>query len=529
MATPKAILTEKDIEFVEFLRQNPVVAAETLLIRNGRPLKLTWYQRVALKTIWNKQFNMLIWSRRMGKTTTLAIYLLLSALLYPNQKCGIFSAGYRQAQFVFEEVKRFYTESPYVEQSVTKISETTAEIRMFFKNGSIIRAMPVGDGNKIRGAGFTRMVIDEAAQVDPEVIDVVIMPMLAVSTDPWASAEKRNTLVLASTAYYQFNHLYERYLHFKEKVDPNSDKYDPAYSLLVFNVLDAPPGWVDWKVIKHEKETMPRLKWAMEFMSIFPPDSEGFYSASVIEGACKPYAEVKLKGDRGKSYVMGIDPARHGDNFAVAIIELGEPNQLVYVNTLHRRTVQEQIAFIRRLCRTFNIVKIVMDQGGGGLHLKDGLAEPFTYYDEEQKKWVTEDPIIDPDDEENKYKHGARILHVKQFGSKENTEANFQLRAALESQSIVIPAIRPTDKQEERIFDEIQLMKDEMMNVVHTPLQSGYFRFDTVKSTQKKDRYSAFLLANYARELLNSYSEQPQSLPQGFWAPVDFRNLLGGM
>src|SRR5690606_28815221 len=129
----------------------------------------------------------------------------------------------------------------------------------------------------------------------------------------------------------------------------------------------------------------------------------------------------------------------------------------------------------------------------------------------------------------NKSKHGARIRPGKQFARKANTAANFQLRAALESPNVVIPAIRPTENLDEKILEEIWLMKAEKMTVVHTPLQSGYFRFDTVKSTQKKDRYSAFLLANYARELLNSYSEQPQSLPQGFWAPVDFRNSWGGM
>ena len=50
--------------------------------------------------------------------------------------------------------------------------------------GSVIHALPLGDGGTIRGARYFTIIGDEAAQIPREVLDVVVRGMMATSKNP---------------------------------------------------------------------------------------------------------------------------------------------------------------------------------------------------------------------------------------------------------------------------------------------------------------------------------------------------------
>jgi len=531
MATPKRVLDQKHNEFVTFCREYPHLAAELLLVRNNKPLKLTWYQRKTLFDAWNGQFAMLIWARALGKSFMLAVFSVLKAWFYPNHQVIIIASSYRQAQKVFDEIIRLYNESPLLQRSCIKPpSKSPIQCELIFNHGSRIIALPIGDGNKIRGARAQTIVADEVAHIPSNVIDVVILPMLNVSADPWARNTIGNSILFASTAYYQFNHLYQRYQYFLKKTNPNSPEYDESYKLSVYDIFDAPPGWLDLKVIRQQRVSMTKLEWLMENMSIFPKDSGGWYSASLVDSVREYGTRVKLKGDRGKQYVMGIDPARHGDNFAIAVLELGEEkDKLVYCNTLKRdKTLQAQVKLIRDVLRNFNIVHAVMDKGGGGTWIRDKLTEPYNYYNPETDTWVKEEPILDMDFEEHRNLQGRKILQTLQFQAKDNTEANSYLRAQMENKKISIPRAMTNEENknltnkdlqdEEIIFNEIEEMVKEIISIEATPLKGGFMNFDTPTRSKKKDRFSAFLLASVAAKKYREMGNKriADTLPIGF-------------
>jgi hypothetical protein len=509
--------------------ENPDIAASRLLVRNDKPLRLAVHQRLIIRGLWKHQFNLLILTRGGGKTFLLALYCVLKTMLFPREKAVVASSSYRQAQFTFDEIIKFYEESPLLRQACTKApTKGPNSCEMHLDNGSKVICYPLGDGQKIRGARANTLVMDEVAQIPADIINLVILPMMNTRQDPFDTSGRKNHLVMASSAYFQFNHLYDKYLAYKERTNPIEEKYNPNYGLHVFSVYDMPDGWMDEAIIAEAREQLSEIQFQMEYECLFPAESDGFFPARLVYGARKQSVLLETEGSKGSEYVLGIDPARTGDNFALVVLKLGQPNKIVASYSLNRKTFPEMHAFIREKIRDYSknggrVARLHMDNGGGGHTIKDLLAEEYAWFDGSQGVWRTDPAIIDMDDDEQQYLTGERILKMQVFNAQYINTMNYDLRADLEKNRVILPSQPPTEegdlgKQYREIFDEIEEMVAETMTIVPTPLKSGFLHFDTPKQRMKKDRYSAFLLAcQGARELQRDWGSEPtKKLSRGF-------------
>jgi hypothetical protein len=141
-------LDQEQMAMLDFFLKNPDIASTHLLIRNDKPMRLAVHQRLIIKGLWNHQFNLLILTRGGGKTFLLALYCVLKAMLVPREKCVVASSSYRQAQFTFDEVIKFYEESPMLRQATTKApTKGPNSCEMHLENGSKIICYPLGDGS----------------------------------------------------------------------------------------------------------------------------------------------------------------------------------------------------------------------------------------------------------------------------------------------------------------------------------------------------------------------------------------------
>lgn len=520
MADVRRLTSEKERALVEYLTTDPVIAANKILMRGGESLELAPHQRITLRESWERRpFNLWIWGRGVAKTFMMGLYGTLAGTFIPGQRIGIISASYRQSQFVFDEVRRFYDDSPYIQGSVVKPPAfSPSECSMTWANKSFIKAIPIGDGKKIRGYRFNILFIDELAQVDPEVIDLVIRPMLNVKSNPMSKNKNSlgNQVIMASSAYYQFNHLYDKYCQYKEKIVEG----DKRYSLMEFTYHDLPDGWMDMDQLEESKRTVPRLQFLMENENLFPADSEGFFPASLLYSVQSKNALLESKGRDGYQYVMGIDPAREADNMAIIIIRLGDDfNKVVRVHTMHRRTFPEMVGQIRRFLNEYNIVRIALDQGGGGGTIRDLLAEEHITFDSDGVP-KEHPPILPIDPQEFPNRTGRRILDIVYFSSKVVNEMNHSLKAELENKQILLPAA-PQDgnAQRESLYREVEQMVEECKTIVTAPLKNGMLNFDVPNQRMKKDRYSGFLLAAKAARDYTQEIKTPEveKLPTGFW------------
>ena len=198
---------------------------------------------------------------------------------------------------------------------------------------------------------------------------------------------------------------------------------------------------MDEKQIVQAKATMPRALFSMEYECIFATDSDGFFKRGLINQATPGANDVgkafpvELVGDPNYEYVMGVDPARKTDNFSISILKLmknGKGYRNVYCYSMNNKNWVTSVRKIRELLSKFNIVRMAVDSGGGGLTVEDLLQNV-----EILKKG--EEPIWRYDDEEHMRFDGRHILGMVNFTPSWIGEANYGLAADIEHRRILFP------------------------------------------------------------------------------------------
>jgi hypothetical protein len=262
-------------------------------------------------------------------------------------------------------------------------------------------------------------------------------------------------------------------------------------------------------------------------------DSEGFFKASVIE-ACTEQSgfTLEVRGEPGAQYVVGIDPSQGGDaSCGFVIIKYGNPNKIVNVLELKRRTTQELTTMVQGICDAYNVTRVFMDKGGGGKAIMDLLDDGYGDYE----------PIIDRTDDDKKFKKGRHILEMVNFNPTWIADANFTTLAMLEDRKLLFP--EPPKTTADILMDaysNVTTLKKQMLNIVVTQTPSGALHFDTPKKGQNKDLYSAVILAAHgcrmvAKELegepepilYNSSGYIREHTPNASWGLLNKNQGLG--
>ncbi len=333
------------------------------------------FQLVWLEHLWNYSFPMLIANRGASKTFTVALYYMLRALITQGCKIIITSASFRQAKFVFEYMENIWNGAPVLRDLCGDSSgpKRGTDVWTFRIGSSIVKAIPLGTGEKVRGSRANYIVVEEFSSVNEEIFEVILRGFTSTSTNPienikniakiqkmkdkklWTNEtakkmmniNKPNQIILSGTASWDFHHFatyWKRYSSFiKTKGDPLLIRAilgeDPQegfdwqdYCVIRIPIELLPKGVMDEKAISNAKATMDKGRWELEYGACFSKDSAGFFRRSLIE-ACStkyeivlPSGPVKfgpcLQGDSHGKYVMAIDPASESDNFCIYILEL---------------------------------------------------------------------------------------------------------------------------------------------------------------------------------------------------------------
>ena len=337
-------------------------------------------QALMLKEMWNRKFPMLIGSRGLGKTFLLSLYCMLRALFLPGRKIVVVGAAFRQSKYLHDYMETIWKNSPILRDLCDSNSGPRRDVDMcrMTINGSVISALPIGDGSKIRGQRANDVIADEFASMVREVFENIIAGFAAVSASPADNVkrlaaeakakelgvnpkilesgaqefiDKSNQIILSGTAYYDFNHFSDYWKRWKAIVNtkgdphkiktdvfkgedpPDSFKWDD-YSVMRVPVDLVPRGFMDEGQIARSKATVHNGIYLMEFGACFAKDSQGFFKRSLIESCVgtdqdpvklrsgEVYFDPMIKGDLSKRYVMGVDPASEVDNFSIIILEM---------------------------------------------------------------------------------------------------------------------------------------------------------------------------------------------------------------
>jgi hypothetical protein len=517
-------LMDQGMQLLEFYRGNPCIAAYDLL-----RIDLADIQRLVFEDMWFKNYCITVAGRGFGKTFLLGALSALSCMLYPGYRVGLIGPVFRQSKMIFGEVEKLYSKSPILREATEK-KPTNASDRSYLKfksiggyNPSYLEALPLGDGSKIRWSRFYLIVVDELAQVPDSTLDMVVRPMGATTLEPMENVRKLerqkklielglaseddfeeetvNKMIMTSSGFYKFNHMWRRMRDHWDMMDRDGDA--SQYKVWQIPYWDLPDGFLDKNNIAEAKRIMSSHEFSMEYEAAMISDSEGFFKASVLE-ACTDGSgfNLEVRGEPGAEYVVGVDPSQGGDaSCGVVIIKYGNPNKIVNVLELKRKTTQDLTMIVQAICDSYNVVRVFVDKGGGGKAIMDLLEDGYNDYE----------PLIDRTDDDKRHMKGRHILEMVNFNPTWIADANFTTLAMLEDKKLLFPE-PPKGEQDAlgRAYDNILTLKKQMLNIIVTQTGSGALHFDTPKKGQNKDLYSAIILAAHGCRMVAKELEVDQ-------------------
>jgi hypothetical protein len=415
-----------------------------------------------------------------------AIFAALYAIFEQGVKIGIISASFRQSKTIIKKLEDIMLtkEATLFHQAVnTKgVNKGTDQWSIDIGKSSIM-AIPLGDGQKLRGFRFNVVIIDEFLLMPERIYNEVIKPFLAANADPTKIAsikaledelvatgkmkeEERtkfssNKIILLSSAGFKFEYIYKVYCEYEKLIMAEKQKYedgdDATRAIFHTSYKIIPTGIYDEKLIKESQETMSEAQFAREFGSVFTDDSAGYFKMSKMiqctfeegDGYC-----VEIVGDPKAKYLVSIDPSwsesESSDNFSIQVFRLLEEEKkgvLVHAYAIPGTPLHKHILYFKYVLEHFNVVMVVGDYNGGlqfikacnqSQEFKDakidiGLlefdAEDQTKYNDELYKLRNEYNL-----EEKK------ICHLRKQSTQWIRQANEMLQSAFDHKGIYFAA-----------------------------------------------------------------------------------------
>jgi len=377
----------------KFLKENPSFSSELIT-----GVSLFPFQHMAIKAMMETDYFLGIWSRGMSKSFSTAIFAILDAILNQGVHIGIISKSFRQSKMIFRKIEEI-SRSPkagFLSQCINRISKTNDEWVIEIGR-SKITALPLGDGEKLRGFRFQRMIIDELLLMPEKILNEVILPFLSVVENPTErqklydlesvlikqgkmSEEDRyrwpnNKIIGLSSASYKFEYLYKLYQQYESLILNNAEK-DKAHRVIMHFSYDcAPDQLYDQNLINQAKATMSQSQFDREFGAVFTDDSSGYFKVSKMALCTIPDGEgqsVEVVGDPAAQYILSFDPSWSesdgSDDFSMQLIKINPDKRngiIVHSYALSGTNLKKHIEYFHYLLTHFNIVSIVGDYNGG--------------------------------------------------------------------------------------------------------------------------------------------------------------------
>jgi hypothetical protein len=390
----KEDIEKPDLHLMKLLRDPMYIGSTCKLLFN---IELHPMQTMVLQEIWNRPFPMLIGSRGFSKSYLLALYAVLKCTFYPGTKVVIVGAAFRQSKIIFEYMENIWKNSPIL-RSIFSGGEDgprrdvdRCTIRL---GDSWAIAIPLGNGDKIRGLRAHIILADEFSSISPDIYETVVSGFAAVSASPiqnvkdeakkaamkqagvWQeeletiSNKMNNQAVISGTADYGFKHFAQYWKRYKSIIESKGDvrklqdifggEVPPNFNWKDYSIIRIPyelipKGFMDDKQVSRAKATIHAGIYNMEYAACFVNDSQGFFRRSLIESCVvkdspptmvdgKPVIfNAIVQGDAKSQYVYGVDPASEQDNFSIVVLEVYPTHsRIVYCWATNRSNFKER-------------------------------------------------------------------------------------------------------------------------------------------------------------------------------------------
>lgn len=242
------------------------------------------------------RFAVLVAHRRFGKTV-MAVNRLLKMALECKKERGFFAyvAPFRnQAKNIaWAYMKRY---SAHIEGR--KVQETELSVR--FENGATVRLFGADNPDALRGMYFDAVVLDEVAQMKPEIWAEIIRPALA---------DREGSALFIGTP--KGINLFSEMFH---RAAARQAEGDPSWLALSFPVTQT--NALNPEEVARLKEELSENTWRQEMLCDFHASSDDtLIPLDVVAEARERGASIEV--DHFAPMVLGVDVARFGDDSSV--------------------------------------------------------------------------------------------------------------------------------------------------------------------------------------------------------------------
>tara|TARA_B100001778_G_scaffold330790_1_gene333865 strand:- start:6084 stop:7976 length:1893 start_codon:yes stop_codon:yes gene_type:complete len=488
-------IKEEDARYYlyKFLRNNISFTSEMFL-----GVRLFPFQAMAIKGMMVSDYSMFVFSRGMSKTFSTAIYVLLECLLNPQANIGVIAGSFRQSKQIFQKMEDILSkpEASLLKECGFKIQKGTDQWTLTLGSSRAI-ALPLANGERLRGFRFNRIVLDEFLTIPEKIFNEVIIPFLGVVENPIEREElynlesklidkgemkeedryiwPNNKLIILSSPSFKFEYMYKLYKKYEDLInglgikegDEEDDFKDDAYRLIMQLSYDcAPSRLYDQNLLKQAKATMSEMQFKREFGAQFIDESDGYFRLSKMAACTIPDGEmpaVEIVGNPSDEYILSFDPNWAGntsaDHFAMHVFKIDRDSQkvcLVHSYAIAGVSLKQHMQYFLYLIQHFNIVGICGDYNGG-VQFINSCNESAIFKNENIKIGV-----IDVDLEKPENWHSDIMSFKRQYNVKSrnycilrkptanwNRNANEMLQAAIDHKRILF-ASRAVDTH----FDE---------------------------------------------------------------------------
>lgn len=257
-----------------------------------------WQQQCHTK---RQRFTVLALHRRAGKTE-LALAELIDKALRFTLDLGMFfyvAPQLKQAKAIaWQRLKQKV--APLVMAGLAEVNESELWVRLL-TNGAVIRIYGADNPDAMRGVRLDGVVVDEVAQIKPEVWDDIIQPALS-DRQGWA------LFIGTPKGVNLFSQLFY------------AARNKPDWHAALYTVHDTEA--INPAEVRRLQAEMSEMSWRREYLCDFSAaGDEQLISLADVEMATKRHLR---KDDYDFApVVLGVDPARFGDDRSVIAIRQG--------------------------------------------------------------------------------------------------------------------------------------------------------------------------------------------------------------
>ena len=197
------------------------------------------------------RYALLCCHRRFGKSVMVINHLIRSALTNKNHapRLAYIAPTYSQAKKIAWDYLKFYTEK------IPGVKWNESELRCDLPNGARISLLSSENPDSIRGIYLDLCVIDEAAQINPTLIDEIITPALS---------DRKGKMILVGTPKGMNNLFYDYF-----------QKAQGSDAWFLYKAKASDTGIVDAEELEAAKEVMGESKYSQEFECSFIGNIQG--------------------------------------------------------------------------------------------------------------------------------------------------------------------------------------------------------------------------------------------------------------